>query len=218
MSHVALKVTQLQWLCPQTFEVRFERPAGFGFVSGQKIDIAFQDTVRTYTLVSSPDVDELAICVRHVPQGRFTPILARAKVGDNFKVTPAYGYFTYQPSRLPAVFVATGTGVAPFVSFARSGADGFHLLHGVRTPEQLYYHDILASASGEYTPCLSEKNTTGSSSPNRFQGRVTTYLKNALPRGAYDFYLCGRNEMIADAMGIIDDRFAGSKVFSEMFF
>ena len=218
MSTVSLVVTRLQWLCPDTFEMRFKRPTGFDFVPGQKIDFTFQDTFRTYTLVSGPDEGELSICVRHVPQGRISPLLSRAKEGDCFQATPAYGYFAYQPSRTTALFVATGTGIAPYVSFARNGIRGFYLLHGVRTAEQLYYREILTNRSATYIPCLSGGRSTDASLPHYFQGRVTNYLEHILPNGSYDFYLCGRSEMLADAIRIIDDRFEGSKVFTEMFY
>lgn len=218
MTHVSLEVTHLNWLCPQTFELQFQRPPEFDAVPGQKIDIAFQDDYRTYTLVNAPKDEVLAICVRHVDQGRFSPVLARAKKGDHFQASPAFGYFTYQPAQSVAVFVATGTGIAPFVAFARSGVQGFYLLHGVRTPSQLYYRDILEKAALNYTPCFSNKNSIDASYSHFFQGRVTRYLRKDLPKGIYDFYLCGSGEMVADATRIIDQRFEGSKVFVETFY
>lgn len=218
MSHVTLKVTRLHWLCPQTFEVRFERPAGFAFIPGQKIDLGFKGGHRTYTLINAADDDHLAICVRRVGQGHFTPMLSATKPGDCYQATSAYGYFAFQPAQSQAIFVATGTGIAPFVSFARSGAKGFYLLHGVFDEEQLYYQDELESAALKYVPCLSGDLPPTPSFPHGIQGHVTDYLGNALPAGTYDFYLCGRNEMIADTTKLIDQHFEGSRVFAEMFY
>ena len=47
--------------------------------------------------------------------------------------TGPHGYFTFRDFRLKPVFVATGTGIAPFVSMVRAGAKGFIVLHGVST-------------------------------------------------------------------------------------
>jgi ferredoxin-NADP reductase len=47
---------------------------------------------------------------------------------------------------------------------------------------------------------------------------VTHYLQNKLPAGQYDFYLCGRGEMVRDAVAVIDRRFEAGRVFAETFF
>lgn len=217
MIPIELVVTRRQWLGDHAFEVCFERPANFNFTPGQKIRFDYEDISREYTLVNGP-MDDLTICVRLLRQGRFSPVLARAEKGDRFQISPAFGYFVQQPSRHPAVYAATGTGVAPFVSFALHGVRNFYLLHGVRTAQELYYRDILECAADHYIPCLSKDRSSGRVLRSAFAGRVTGYLESSLPKGVYDFYLCGRGEMIADATRIIDTQFVGSKVFTETFY
>ena len=39
-----------------------------------------------------------------------------------------------------------------------------------------------------------------------------------LARRAYDFYLCGREEMIRDVTLLVDEAFPGSRVYAEIFF
>lgn len=51
-----------------------------------------------------------------------------------------------------------------------------------------------------------------------FQGRVTSYLAQELPPARNDFYLGGSSEMVRDVMGILDERFSESRVFTETFF
>jgi ferredoxin-NADP reductase len=53
---------------------------------------------------------------------------------------------------------------------------------------------------------------------SRVEVRVTDFLEQKLSPGSYDFYLCGRGEMVRDATHIIDRRFPGARVFSELFF
>jgi benzoate/toluate 1,2-dioxygenase reductase subunit len=100
----------------------------------------------------------------------------------------------------------------------RSGVRDFLLLHGVRTPEDLAYEDLFRSAAGEVVPCLTGQGSGQSPRPGTFPGRVTAYLEANLPRRAYDFYLCGREEMIRDATLLVDEAFPGSRVYSEIFF
>jgi benzoate/toluate 1,2-dioxygenase reductase component len=207
-------VSHQRWLTGNVCEVGFERPAGFTYIPGQKVRLTLQDISREYTLVNHPDASELTVCVRHVADGRFSPLLAEARTGDSFSMSSATGFFTYQPTGRPAVFVATGTGIAPFLAFVRAGVRGFRLLHGVRTEGDLLYREEVAEAAGEYKPCLS---ASGSNGP-LWSGHVTTYLENFLAAAIYDFYLCGNSNMVRDAIRIIDRRFSGSKVFMETFF
>jgi NAD(P)H-flavin reductase len=96
----------------------------------------------------------------------------------------------------------------------RSGLKNFTLLHGVRSPEDLYYSAVFKSAAAAYVPCLSG----GTRLKEGFSGRVTDYLNTHFAVGAYDFYLCGRSEMIRDATLIVDDRFPGSFVYTEIYY
>ena len=162
------------------------------------------------------EADELALCVRLVANGRFSPRLARASSGDRFRITAPFGYFTYKASSRPAVFVATGTGIAPFVAFARAGIRGFDLLHGGRNASALYYQEILADSARTYTPCISGISSR-ESLPGSFAGRVDQYLATVFPEGVYDFYLCGLSEMIRDVTRVIDLRFPDSRLFMEAF-
>jgi hypothetical protein len=47
---------------------------------------------------------------------------------------------------------------------------------------------------------------------------VTDYVKGHLPVMDYDFYLCGRREMVRDMTDLIDERYSSSRVYSEIFF
>ncbi len=111
--------------------------------------------------------------------------------------------------------MATGTGVAPFVSMARSGVTGFTLLHGVSSATESYYASVLKSAAKQYILCLSEPHQLRD---DFFQGRVTDFLYQNLEPGLYDFYLCGRREMIRDVINCVDDKFPESLVFTEIFY
>ena len=206
-----------QWLGPRTFELRFKHPRGFTFAAGQKIRFLHGDISRDYTLVNGPADTVPAICVRHVPEGRFTPILASARPGAAFEVEGPWGYFVCRPGDRQRVFVATGTGIAPFVSFARDGVRDFICLHGVRDPGELYDQDVVAPAAKLYLPCLSGKPRADASVPG-FYGRVSRYLRDRLQPGVYDFYLCGRSEMIEEAVHIIDEKFNGARIFTEIFY
>lgn len=207
-----------RWLSFRTFEIEVARPDGFRFVPGQYLRFISGEIRRDYSLITSPDAPSLGLCIRKIGEGTFSAHLADAAVGAEVRFTGPHGYFTHHPSPRPAVFAATGTGVAPFVSMARSGISAFTLLHGVRTDRELYYQKRLRAAAAAYIPCLSDAEPDAARQAGGFAGRVTEYIERRLPAGAYDFYLCGRREMIRDATLAVDDRFPDSRVYTEVFY
>ncbi len=207
-----------QWLSKKAFEIEISRPSGFQFAAGQTIRFVHGDIERYYSPVSAPSDPTLTLCVRLIEGGNFTPTLATADIGTRFRLTGPYGYFTFNASSRPPVFVATGTGIAPFVSMARSGVRDFTLLHGVSCAEDLYYDDLFREKTNKYVPCISGPFPDERISPGKFQGRVSDYVRKHLSKREYDFYLCGRDEMVRDVTLLIDECFPGSRVFVEVFF
>ena len=170
---------------------------------------------RDYTPVSAPQDPEITFCIRKVDKGLLSTVLSRAAIGSHFEISGPDGYFTFRPSGRTPIFVATGAGIAPFCSMARSGVSGFTLLHGVDNPEDLYYKEELKSSAALYIPCISKAYQ---SPTDYFCGRVTDYLQRHLPAAAYDFYLCGRREMIRDVTWLVDEKYADSRIYTETFY
>jgi NAD(P)H-flavin reductase len=204
-----------RWLSKKTFEIKFSKPSLYAIKPGQRIRIYYEAMERDYTPVSAPRDSEITFCIRKVDTGKFTPLLSAAEIGTRFDISAPDGYFIFRPSRRPPVFVATGTGIAPFCSMIRSGVTGFTLLHGVDSPEDLYYQPQLEAVADLYVPCISREYP---STTEHFRGRVTDYLQKHLPPAVYDFYLCGRREMIRDVTWLVDERFPGSLLYSELFY
>lgn len=202
-------------LAPSAFELSLAKPDGFTFTPGQRVRVCHAGAERDYSIASPPAEELIRLCIRHVENGRLSARLAEMPVGAALAFTGPHGYFTFQASARQAVFVATGAGIAPFCAMAAAGISGFTLLHGVAAEEELFYRDLLRNQAAAYVPCLSggRAGATG-----HFNGRVTDCLRERLPADAYDFYLCGRQEMIRDATLLADERFPGSLVFSEVFY
>jgi benzoate/toluate 1,2-dioxygenase reductase subunit len=200
------------WLSKRTFELELDRPEGFDFIPGQGVCLGEGSGQREYSLACGRAEPRLTLCIRRVGNGPLTSWLATVPLGQQLSLTGPHGFFAWQESPRQAVFVATGTGVAPFLSMARSGCKGFTILHGVPTPEELYYRDTLQAAALRYVPCLS-----GATAPGAFHGRVTEWVRAHLAPGSYDFYLCGRREMVRDVTSLVDDGYPGSRVYAEIF-
>jgi ferredoxin-NADP reductase len=200
-------------LCESAFEIELERPRDFSFEAGQSIRVYRGGEGRDYSLASPPSAETLLLVVRRIEGGAVSPILAGAEPGTLLYFTGPHGVFTFKPSPRPAVLVATGVGIAPFLSMVRRGTRGFSLLHGVRGRDELFYEKELGAAAACYAPCLSRQASAGC-----FSGRVTEWARDHLPPGSCDFYLCGSRRMVRDMILLVDERFPGSRVYTEIFF
>jgi ferredoxin-NADP reductase len=207
-----------RWLTPKVFEVDISRPAGFTFQPGQYVRLDIDGRQRDYSLISSAQAPHLSMCIRRIAGDTGSNYLSAASLGTTFSMQAARGYFVFRPSRRPAVFVATGTGIAPFVAYARAGIKGAVLLHGVRCRKELHYRREMQAHVDRYVACLTQDTPSPSGQSTEFAGQVDRYLDNRLASDEYDFYLCGHRQMIQTVTHLVDIRFQRSRVYSERFY
>ncbi|MGD9210141.1 MAG: FAD-binding oxidoreductase [Desulfobacteraceae bacterium] len=203
------------------FELIFSRPENFDYIAGQRIRFIEENLERDYSLISIPSDTEIKIYFRLIPGGRFSPKLIQANIGNSFTITGPHGHFRYYSSPRKAIFIATGTGLAPFVAFARSKVEGVTLLHGIRDTKDLHYDDLFVTRGFNYITCLT--NLTKENVPTKdgvkiYSGNVGNYLSECLPKENYDFYVCGSSAMIRDVTHIIDRLFPDAYLFYEAFY
>ena len=208
------RVVRVTPLSGSAYEVELERPAGFHFTAGQHLRLFVGDDGRDYSLASPPSAETLRLLVRRIEGGAVSPALVGLPPGAPLSFSGPHGVFALRPSARAVILAATGVGIAPFLSMARAGASGFTLLHGVRAADELFYRRELEPAAARYVPCLSRQ-----SSPGCFSGRLTAWAGAELAAGtARDFYLCGNRRMVRDLTLLADERFPGSRVYTEIFF
>ena len=213
-----VQLLQRRWLTKSVFEIELTRPPDWNFKPGQTLCFIHESLERYYSLLSTPDDPTFEICVYLVSGGNFSPVLADAEIGTPFNITGPHGYFTFNRSERPPIFVATGTGIAPFVSMGRSGVTDFILVHEVEAAEDLFYQDLFRKIAANYIPCLQQTSTTDPLMADVFNGDAAGYIKTNLPPASYDFYLCGERKMTREVTLLADEQFPGSYVFKEVFY
>lgn len=206
------------------------------FLPGQCVAVALDGCVRYYSIAGAPGADSLSILYDVISDGELTPKLAACVPSDRVLVSEPFGSFvldTSAPDQLskPVTCIATGTGVAPFLSMARSlpsdlpQSPGIRLLHGARRVSGLYFGEELHRALGpNYVPCMSVwPGTDGDRRVldrfHAFNGRLTALLRQEGGDPAGLHFLCGSAAMVVDvrdllvSLGVPFDN-----IFSEIYF
>ena len=207
-----MKARLIEWreIARNTRHFEFEAPDWqAAFVPGQFLSVTAaigdDEITRAYSIASPPDGNRFALCANLVQDGRLSPFLFLLKPGDEIDFKGPYGAFILRRPVSHSIFVATGTGIAPFrsilLSKLREHPDrGFTLIFGVRHEEGLLYHDefrALAETSPnfDYRPTL----TRPPQSWKGRTGRVQQHTLDALgDRREVDVYICGLREMVDD--------------------
>ncbi|MBS2213000.1 oxidoreductase [Carboxylicivirga mesophila] len=195
----AVKVISNQLLAKDVHHIKLEKP--FSFLAGQVVALAMHptDEPRLYSIASGTNQTFLGILFDVKPDGELTPPLSKVKPGDTLYISAPFGKFLCKEQ--PATWIATGTGIAPFISLVESGlSNNITLLHGARTIDKFYFQDELQDRLGEnyLRFCTTE------SGPQIMEGRLTSYLENAtnLPTNN-KYYLCGGSQMVIDVREIL---------------
>jgi ferredoxin--NADP+ reductase len=202
------------------YYLAFDRPPGFTFRAGQCVALSLSSggPVRYYSIASGETERTLSVLFDIVAGGELTPGLAALGPGDRLFVSPPFGLFLDDEEE--SVWIAAGTGIAPFLAMARSLpadrlADRKRLVYGARSLDRFYFADELRRLlSGRVVLCCSRcEPEFGEAAPGRsghpgtlYPGRLTGYLSAAggddLPAGAR-YFLCGSAGMVVEVRDIL---------------
>ncbi len=176
-----------------------------GFLAGQYMNVQIPGTAltRAYSFSSAPGASHAEFVIRNVPNGRMSAWLGNeAQVDARITITGPYGSFYLRPVTRPVVFLAGGTGLAPFLSMldvlARNGSpQPVRLVLGVTNDADLVGLDKLERIKAEhdwfdYRTCVAAPE-----SAHERKGYVTQHVDAAwLNGGDVDIYLCGPMAMV----------------------
>ena len=119
MQDIALR--RRQEVAERTFAFYFDKPAGFSHQAGQNALFSLPSGTenRTFTIASAPHEPELMIATR-MRDSPFKRTLAELPVGGRLKIDgPAGLMVLHEDESRPAVFLAGGIGITPFLAMVR---------------------------------------------------------------------------------------------------
>jgi ferredoxin-NADP reductase len=183
-----------------------------GFVPGQWLSVKTdtpegEEMTRAYSIASPPTENgRFAFCLNRVQDGFMSNYLCNLEEGAEITFQGPFGNFILHPPPLDSVFIATGTGVAPFRSMLQwilAEADRhlgrqLWLLFGARREQDLYYHaefDQLAANHDNFhfLPTLSRAGEEWKG----LRGYVQQHLGEIVGmRTDMHAYICGLAKMV----------------------
>src|SRR5215468_9740257 len=136
----------------------------FSFGAGQWLSFKTnmpdgEEITRAYSIASPPTNDNrFALCLNRVQDGFMSNFLCDMKEGEEISCQGPFGDFILRPPMRDTIFIATGTGIAPFRSMLhwlladalRHEGRQLYLLFGSRTEQDIYYHQEFLQLAHEH--------------------------------------------------------------------
>lgn len=230
MAGTTVKLLRHETVAEGTMAFYFEKPAGFQFKAGQSADLTLIEPpemdaaggTRAFSLVSAPYQDHLA-CATRMRDSAFKRILRDLAPGAALRLAGPFGSFTlHNNTTRPAVFLAGGIGITPFVSMLRQAAHDtlshrLYLFYSNKRPEDAAFLDELLALQ-ERNPnyrCIATM-TEMEKSTQRWNGE-TGFIDAAMVRRTLDaltgpiYYTAGPAAMVTamremlNGAGVDDD-------------
>ena len=176
-----LTVIEVQHYTDKLFRIRTERPRSYRFTAGEFVMISTVDDDtpnRAYSITSGPYDDYLEFYSIKVQDGPLTSRLQHVSVGDKILVgEKPTGTLILANLELGGhlVMMASGTGIAPFISLLRE-PETYDLFENITVTwttrthsEQDCYRDFLNELPIEYISTVTQE-------PAELQGRIQKFM------------------------------------------
>lgn len=191
------------------FDLAFDPGNGMDFYPGQFVAVLCprdgKVIRRAYSIASPPENKrQLELIVKLVQGGAVTTWFWSLKQGDRIRVHGPYGKFILpEPVDFDIVFIAVGTGIAPFRSMIRHFLPaGFQrriwLVFGTRYDNSIPYHEEWVDLANRhpnfrYIPTLSRPGPGWKGETGYVQTKLEKFFSDPRDKRVY---ICGLNEMI----------------------
>ena len=212
------KLIESSEIAPEVRHFVFEVPGveKFTFVPGQFVSmnqvINEKKITRAYSIASAPsETNRFELCLNLVHEGLLSPRLFEMRPGETIEIRPPLGMFVLRNPPRDVVFIATGTGIAPFRSILQAqlneASQAFTLVFGVRYESHLMYRAEFEEMARRhphfrFLPTLSRPTESWSGR----SGHVQAHLQEAIgERRDVDVFLCGLKLMVDDVRNILKE-------------
>lgn len=214
------KILKTTNLTEDVFELKIETPEAFDFQAGQFVTFKIDDQVppcfRAYSIASAPNpTANFEVCIKVVKDGRGSNWLQTRKENDQVIFLGPNGKFVLQSDKSKKIiFIATGTGIAPFRSMIedelkKGNQQEMHLIFGVRHIKDIFYKDLFEELANKHPNFKFDISLSKPENDNwqGHKGRVTDFLQNLeIDSENTNVYICGLKDMIDSVSSILKEK------------
>lgn len=186
-----------KWHNEEHYDLKFRKPENFDFKPGQYLTVRFnyngEVLPRAFSISSSPTEDHIMFTIKK--EGRVSGKLGEIDIGSEIEARGPFGLFNLDENFKSVVFIAGGTGIAPFRSMVKYILDkdldiNIKLFYSARTEKDLLFKDEFEKINSEkfsFVPAVTrDENFKG------FKGRIDlNFLKENINNFNSLFYICG---------------------------
>ncbi|MGA7462113.1 MAG: FAD-dependent oxidoreductase [Candidatus Korobacteraceae bacterium] len=216
-------------LSSETKHLEFEASelTQFNFTAGQFVTIREPKPdgkihSRAYSIASPPrDNPTFDICLNRVDNGFMSNWLCDLEIGASITFHGPHGLFVMREPRAKGLFIATGTGIAPFRSMAqwlfadphRNQGHEYWLVYGTRYEDGIYYREEFEEMQRRhpnfhYVATLSRCRDDWQGC----RGYVQDYVRQIVSsHGSMQAYICGLNDMVDANRKLLTEEFGWDK-------
>lgn len=199
------RLASIEKISGKVYLERFEliEPKEITFFAGQTVMLYVAPGINRAMSITSPPSEKTSITLVHdvSPMGVYSKWALSAKVGDSMEFMGPLGNFVaYKESPRRKVFVATGTGIAPFRSMILDmPLDTITLYWGLRHEEDIFWQKEFDQLSHTY-PNFRFVLTLSKPSPlwTGKRGHVQNHIFSKQNLSNSDYYVCGSKVMVDD--------------------
>jgi len=215
--------------------IRLVEPSAIEFVPGQYVQLeapAYGDNpepvYRAYSIASPPsETDHLELIIRLAPGGICTTwVFTLLKEGDTVRFNGPYGQFRLSESGQEMIWIAGGSGMAPFWAMARHMRE-----HAIQRKCTYFFGAVRESdlflveefrqlerdlPNFAFVPALSGADAGGWSGE---KGLITEVVGRRIPDGAgKEGYLCGSSGMVDASIKVLNAKgIPAERIFYDKF-
>jgi benzoate/toluate 1,2-dioxygenase reductase subunit len=183
------------------------------FLPGQyvNIDVPGSAQHRSYSFSSAPGESRIRFLIKKIPGGVMSTWLESACPGDRVELTGPLGSFYLRAVERPLLFLAGGTGLAPFLAMLEvlarvASQQKVHLIYGVTRDLDLVQVEALDAYAAKLPNFSYATVVADADSAHPRKGWVTQHIPTeALNEGDVDVYLCGPPPMVDAVRQYFDD-------------
>jgi benzoate/toluate 1,2-dioxygenase reductase subunit len=194
-----------------TMQVNDQQP--LDFLPGQYVNLRIPGTreSRAFSFSSRPGTSHASFLIRNVPEGRMSRwLIENASSGMAMSFTGPQGVFFLRPVERPVLFLAGGTGLAPFLSMLEVLAEGttahrIHLVYGVAKDSDRVETARLTAFTKRIPTFTWSATVSDPETEWPLKGYVSDHLSpEDLNAGEVDMYLCGPPAMVESVRTFLD--------------